>query len=99
LSTSIIYDDKSRVIQTQSNNIYGGLDVVTNQYSWNGQLLTNVTKAAQGSNTFIVTTKNDLDDLGRVWSISKAISSTINGVAVSKPKYLFWYPEAFLSFR
>lgn len=42
LYSVMIYDDKGRVIQTQTTNLLGGLDIVSNQYSWNGSLLHSV---------------------------------------------------------
>lgn len=43
-SKSSLYDDKGRVIQVQSQNVTGGVDVVSTQYSWAGQPLLTVTK-------------------------------------------------------
>lgn len=37
LYTSNIYDDKARVIQVQKQNITGGIDISTTQYTWSGQ--------------------------------------------------------------
>jgi RHS repeat-associated protein len=89
-STSIIYDDKGRVIQKQSNNLMGGLDIESTQYSWAGQPLLTIQKnqLVHGAipQTHIVITKYDYDDLGRVLTLKKTVSSTINGVAVNKPE-------------
>jgi RHS repeat-associated protein len=84
IGTALIYDDKGRVIQTQSNNVYGGLDVNTMQYSYSGQLLTTVNKMGQGSNTYVVITKNNYDDLGRLINVKKAVQSTVNSIAINK---------------
>ncbi|SEA53051.1 Uncharacterized conserved protein RhaS, contains 28 RHS repeats [Arachidicoccus rhizosphaerae] len=65
-----IYDDKGRLIQTQSQNITGGVDVTTTQYSWAGWPLVTVQKQEEkkGSTTqtTVVVTKMTYDDLGRV---------------------------------
>ena len=88
LSTVIFYDDKGRTIQTQSINSTGGLDIITTQYSWAGQPLVMVQRQQINSSAnpqeHIVITKMGYDDLGRLLYTKKAISSTINGVAVSK---------------
>lgn len=75
-----IYDDKGRVIQTQSQNITGGVDVVTTQYNWAGQPLVVVQKQEKkgiGAETTIVVTKMAYDDLGRLAQIDKKLSSTL----------------------
>jgi RHS repeat-associated protein len=85
--TATYYDDKGRVIQTRHFNYTGGWDITTTQFSFSGQPLTVVQKhqkAGGNPQTHIVTTKNELDNLSRVWSISKTVNSTINGVTVSK---------------
>jgi RHS repeat-associated protein len=87
LASVNFYDDKGRLIQNKSENLTGGCDITTTQYSFAGQPLQTYQKQEKfgtNSQTHIVTTKNELDDLSRVWSISKTVSSTINGVAVSK---------------
>jgi RHS repeat-associated protein len=77
ISTVILYDDKGRVVQTQSINITGGLDVVTNQYSFSGQVLRNHVSHKKGSDNAIeVATKNNYDDLGRLSMVEKAIGGS-----------------------
>ena len=74
-----IYDDKGRSIQLQSINITGGLDVVTNQYSFSGQVLRSHTKHQKSGGTpqtYDLATKNIYDDLGRVSSLEKNINNT-----------------------
>ena len=70
LATVNIYDDRGRVIQTQSENITGGIDVTTTQYSWAGWLLVTVQKQQEKkgtvSQTTVVVTKMTNDDLGRL---------------------------------
>ncbi|NML23885.1 hypothetical protein HHL16_23595 [Pseudoflavitalea sp. G-6-1-2] len=89
LATVNFYDDKDRLIQTRSQNITGGVDVVTTQYSWSGQPLVVVQKqekAGINPQTHIIVTKMEYDDLGRVLNIKKTISSTINGIVLTKPE-------------
>ncbi len=82
------YDEKGRVIQTQSTNLSGGVDITTIQYNFSGQPLVSVLRqekaGAPNPQTHIIVTKTDYDDLGRLVTVKKAIYSTVNGVAVNK---------------
>src|SRR5204863_8033619 len=84
-STVNIYDEKGRVIQRQSNNITGGLDIITTQYSWSGLplvIITKTEKAGSNSQTTVVVTQYSYDDFGRLVKTEKKISNTsvpING--------------------
>jgi hypothetical protein len=71
------YDDKGRVIQSQSTNLNGGVDVLTTQYSWTGQPLIAVLKTGISSQTSIIVTRHTYDDLGRVVKTEKKISNTL----------------------
>lgn len=90
ITTAMIYDEKGRVIQAQSINKYGGVDVVTTQYSWAGQPLNVVQKTelpASGTTnpqSHVVVTRFLYDDLGRVTTIKKGITSTINNTDITK---------------
>jgi RHS repeat-associated protein len=85
LNTAVYYDDKGRAIQSQSTNIYAStLDVVTTQYSWNGQPLIVVQKQQGNNQTHTIVTKPTHDNLWRVSYTRKSVSSIINGVAVTK---------------
>lgn len=88
---ALYYDSKSRVVQTRSNNISTGIDILTSQYSFSGQVLQTVLrhqKLGNNPQTHQVTTKMGYDDLGRILTVKKTINSTINGVAFSKPEQL-----------
>ncbi|HEX2627936.1 MAG TPA: DUF6443 domain-containing protein, partial [Chitinophagaceae bacterium] len=79
LYTVTFYDGKGRVIQVQSQNISGGTNIVTTQYSWSGQpLLTTLKseKAGTNSQTSVMLTKITYDDLGRLVKTEKKISNT-----------------------
>lgn len=72
-----LYDEKGRVIQVQMVNETGGLDVVTSQYSFSGQLLRSHTRHQQATATPLETgTKNNYDDLSRLVGIEKKISGS-----------------------
>lgn len=76
--TVIIYDAKGRIIQVQSTNITGGLDVVTNQYSFSNQLLRSHKrhqKLGGVTQTIEIASKNNYDDLGRVTGVEKNIQN------------------------
>jgi RHS repeat-associated protein len=78
-SSTNIYDEKGRILQTQAVNITGGVDVVTNQYNFVGQVLRNHIKHQKLGGTaqvYEVATKNNYDALNRVSSIEKNINGT-----------------------
>lgn len=90
INTVSIYDENGRVIQVQSTNMTGGLDVVTTQYSWVGQPLVTVQKQQKAGSLnpteLSVITKMLYDDLGRLLSTKKTLNSTVNGTTVNKPE-------------
>lgn len=74
LASVMLYDDKGRVIQIQSQNITGGTDVATTQYNWAGKpLRTHLKQVKSGTaaQTIETLTTYNYDDLGRVASIKK----------------------------
>jgi RHS repeat-associated protein len=89
--TVTIYDDKGRVIQVQSKNeLTGGIDVVTTEYTWAGQPYITVQKhqiTGTNAQTTVLVTKMNYDDLGRLSSIEKKQSNTlVAGNVMSSPK-------------
>jgi RHS repeat-associated protein len=78
--SAVYYDDKGRVIQTQTkNDLTGGLNVVTTQYTWAGQPLITIQRQQTTSpNTIenIVVSKITYDDLGRVIKTEKKIGNS-----------------------
>ncbi|KYP13483.1 MAG: hypothetical protein A1D16_12360 [Flavihumibacter sp. CACIAM 22H1] len=91
LYSVLIYDDKGRVIQTQTTNLVGGVDIVSNQYSWNGAVLTSVVKqvVAGTPNQETTTVSNyQYDDLWRQERIEKRVSHSLvnSGSLPSTPK-------------
>lgn len=82
-----LYDDKGRVIQVQEQNLTGGTDIITTQYSFAGQQLVTVQKLQKGGSvnpqTYILATKNTYYDLGRVVKVEKRVDGTINGSSLS----------------
>ena len=87
LNTVNYYDEKGRVIQSQSTNLTTGVDVVTTQYNWSGQPLVIVLKqekAGTNPQTSVIVTKNTYDDLNRVVKVEKKLSNTlVNSNAMS----------------
>ncbi len=80
LYTISFYDEKGRVIQTQSKNITGGTVVATTQYTWAGQPLVMVQKQEKqgaGAQTSIIVSQMTYDDLGRVTKTEKKLSNTL----------------------
>ncbi len=77
LITSMFYDDKGRVIQAQGDNASGGVDITTNQFDFNGKLLSSVLrhqKIGTGALTVTLLTKMEYDHGGRVMNIKKVIN-------------------------
>lgn len=86
----MIYDEKGRVIQLKSTNITSSstdYDVVTTQYGWQGLALIVVQKQQKSginSQTVTTVTKNNYDELGRIFKIEKRQAhSLLNGGAMS----------------
>ena len=72
------YDENGRIIQAQSQNITTGIDIITTQYTWTGQVLVNVIKnekAVTNAQTSIVVTRNSYDSLLRIVKIEKKASN------------------------
>lgn len=77
LSTTLFYDSKARVIQTQSENYGGGTDIVTNRYDFTGKNI--CTYTAHNSKQALpgeITTKAsmDYDHAGRLLRIWKTVN-------------------------
>jgi RHS repeat-associated protein len=85
LSSVTIYDKKGRAIQVQTVNQSGQVDVITNQYSFSGQLLRSHYKHKNGSSAATeVATANSYDNLGRVTKVEKRLKNdNVNGGATS----------------
>jgi RHS repeat-associated protein len=83
LVTVTLYDDDGRPLQVKTQNITGGVDVVTMQYDFAGKLLrTHLAQQKAGLNADIyqILTKNEYDHAGRLIAIKKTVSSnTIAG--------------------
>ena len=81
LFTLNIYDDKNRLIQTRSQNITGNNNVITNQYSWSGQLLMSVERINKmidnDKEVNRLITKLTYDELGRLIKTEKKLASTL----------------------
>lgn len=78
LASTNYYDEQGNIIQTLSDNIKSGLDIVTNQYHFDGRLLSTSVKHTTlltGYNNFPILTKYNFDKIGRTISIDKAIGS------------------------
>ncbi|HEY0066497.1 MAG TPA: RHS repeat-associated core domain-containing protein, partial [Flavisolibacter sp.] len=74
LYTVNYYDDKGRLIQTQEQNLTGGTDIATNQYSFTGQQLVQVmlhTNGNSGNTDALILTSYNYDSLGRLSSVKK----------------------------
>jgi RHS repeat-associated protein len=78
LPSTHYYDLKGRPIQTLDGNIRSGTDITTQQYHFDGRLLSSCnshTNASAGYTSFITLTKYIFDKLGRVTSTQKQLGS------------------------
>ncbi len=76
------YDEKGRVIQTQSINISGGKDIATTQYDWSDKplrILLEHQKYGADTQTHVVLTKLEYDHAERLLTIKKIMTSTVGG--------------------
>ena len=89
IPTVRFYDEVGRVIQTQTINYTKGKDIGTTQYGWSGKQLTTLMYQNYVSTTtpqtHLVVSVMNYDAMDRLLSVSKTVSSTINGTAVSSP--------------
>jgi RHS repeat-associated protein len=85
LYTVSFYDDKGRMVQTQSNNIANGIDKATTQYSWTGVPLRLYEQHVNNTlgQTHAILTKLSYDHAWRLQSIVKNVSSMVNGNPVN----------------
>ncbi|HEY8958629.1 DUF6443 domain-containing protein [Chitinophaga sp.] len=81
LTTTNYYNDKGRIIQTLSDNISGGVDVINNLYDFNGKLLSTYLKHKNPRSTTIpqttLLTMISYDASGRVTSVKKRLNDVV----------------------
>lgn len=90
ISSANIYDDRARVIQVQSINITGGVDMATNQYDFTGKLLISDMRHQKLTGTvqnYQVASRNTYDDLGRIVKVEKTIPNTNTWKTISALAY------------
>lgn len=96
LYSIIYYDNRGRVIQQQTSNELGGVDIYTTQYTFSGQVLMNVhrhNKTGTSSETIIVYTKLIYDEGGRLIRLQKKISNNLGIVKDWKTISMLGYDE------
>jgi len=78
LATVNFYDDRARVIQTQSDNYRGATDKVTNRYNFTGQIISSffhhLNPAALTNNNTRIKTNFNYDHAGRLLEVYKSIN-------------------------
>jgi RHS repeat-associated protein len=80
LITTNYYDDNGRVLQSLSENIKAGTDVLTNQYDFADKVLHSSsihTAAGTGYTNFEIITENEFDALGRIRFLRKNYEQTV----------------------
>ena len=86
LFTVSFYDDKARIIQTQSTNISGAVDKTTTQYSWTGmalRVLEQYAKNGGSGQTYNLLTKMSYDPQGRMLTLVKKISGVVGTLTIN----------------
>lgn len=89
LYTASFYDDRARVIETQSTNNSGAKDTVVMQYSFSGQVLRTLLCHGKGgtiAQSYKVLTKTTYDAAGRVTQINKKTGNSTETI-LSKNTY------------
>ena len=71
------YDDKYRVIQTQSTNHLGGTDIVTNDHDFIGQVTKSVSAHNNGTTTRTTTRRFTYDHVGRLLNTWHELSEDV----------------------
>lgn len=77
LYTVSYYDAKGRVIQTQQQNVSGGVDIYTTQFGFSGLVIRSIVRHVRGGGDAAITdvvTHNYYDDLGRLSQVDKKIN-------------------------
>ncbi|MBL7728694.1 MAG: hypothetical protein JNM68_13450, partial [Dinghuibacter sp.] len=80
LVNTAYYDQNARIVQSHSENIKGGTDVMTNQYDYANKVLISSSKHTANNtlySNFEVLTKHDFDILGRITFLRKNFSQTV----------------------
>ncbi|MGN6196714.1 MAG: DUF6443 domain-containing protein, partial [Ginsengibacter sp.] len=82
------YDDRARLIETQSTNYTGGKDTVVMQYGFNGKLLRTLAAHGKGGSNplaFSTLTKTFYDAADRVTAITKKVGNSFeDSIVVNK---------------
>ncbi len=89
LYSAIFYDKKGRVIQSQSTNNNGGIDIKTVQFIWAGQSLVAIDRSVGPSinNSFLVN-RITYDDLGRMIKTEKRVGFSSSSTAPAVGVYM-----------
>jgi len=92
LTTTNYYNDKGRIIQSLSDNISGGVDVINNLYDFNGKLLSTYLKHRNPRSATIpqttLLTMISYDPSGRVTSVKKRLNDVVaNEKTISASTY------------
>jgi hypothetical protein len=89
ITTVNFYDEEGRLVQARSQNSTGGYDAITTQYSWSDRPLVMIQeqqKTAPNAQSHTIVSQTSYDDLGRVLTVNKTVSSNIGGSVFSKPQ-------------
>ncbi|HMT75942.1 MAG TPA: DUF6443 domain-containing protein, partial [Chitinophagaceae bacterium] len=86
LLSSVFYDEEGRGIQSQTDNIKGGVEITSSQYHFDGRLLSSI-QTHNGNGTpftnFSILNKYKFDKIGRVVAVGKKINNASRNYVAS----------------
>lgn len=84
----LFYDEKGKIIQTQTINVSGSKDVTTTQYDFSGKPLRSYLQHVKNS-TIVqahnILSKMSYDHMGRLLAVTKTITSTVGTQSIVVP--------------
>ncbi|NSL88906.1 RHS repeat-associated core domain-containing protein [Chitinophaga sp. Mgbs1] len=91
ITTTYYYDDRQRLLQASSDNIAGGLDVITNLYNFQGKLLSAYVSHSNPRSTVTpgttITIANTYDNGGRLLESKQRLNGTTDFKTIFTNRY------------
>ncbi len=90
LESTVYYDNRGRMIQSNATNLKGGRDILSNRYDYVGKLLVSVMEhknPAAGNIATQVKTNNEYDHMGRLVAVWKTLNDATEKILIAKNEY------------
>ncbi|QJB34759.1 hypothetical protein HF329_27055 [Chitinophaga oryzae] len=91
LTTTSYYNNKNRLIQRISNNIYGGQEIHTNLYNFNGEMISSFSRHNNPHSSIspqtTLLTLAEYDSRGRTTAIRKCLNNATDLITITENKY------------